>query len=199
MLTPTQEKIHKVAKAHFLKDGFQKASLRKIVAESGFTSGAFYGYYDSKEELFDALVRETAEGIERIVANMSSQFEALPAEQAFTSVTEVFSEGLPELADYLLANVEEVRLLLKCSEGTRYENFMSAMMDQDLDYWVRNAGDQFPLSPLAANLLVNSYFNLLGDAVLSGATREQIITAMRDINAMYTCGMIGLMKGKTEQ
>lgn len=199
MLTPTQEKIHKTAKAHFLKDGFRKASLRKIVAESGFTSGAFYGYYDSKEELFDALVKETAEGLERIVSNMSRQFEALPANQAFSSVTDVFSDGLPELVDYLLANIDEVRLLLRCSEGTRYGNFMSKMMDQDLDYWERNAGDKFPLSPLAANLLVNSYFNLLGDAVLSGASRDEIITAMQEINTMYTCGMIGMMKGKMDQ
>ncbi|MCI1931813.1 MAG: TetR/AcrR family transcriptional regulator [Clostridia bacterium] len=52
----TLERIHKAAKGEFLEKGFQAASLRNIVKKAGVTTGAFYGYYNSKEELFDALV-----------------------------------------------------------------------------------------------------------------------------------------------
>jgi len=38
-----------------LEKGFKDASLRKIVAEAGFTKGAFYGYYPDKAALFEAL------------------------------------------------------------------------------------------------------------------------------------------------
>lgn len=54
----TQEKILYAAKAEFLEKGFPKASLRTIVKEAGVTTGALYGYYGSKEALFDALVEE---------------------------------------------------------------------------------------------------------------------------------------------
>lgn len=43
------ERIHQAAKAEFLEKGFQAASLRQIVKTVGMTTGAFYGYYKSKE------------------------------------------------------------------------------------------------------------------------------------------------------
>lgn len=50
----TLENIHKAAKEEFLEKGFKGASLRNIVKTAGMTTGAFYGYYGSKEELFSA-------------------------------------------------------------------------------------------------------------------------------------------------
>lgn len=50
--------ILSAAMREFLEKGFKSASLRNIVKTAGVTTGAFYGYYDSKEELFEALVGE---------------------------------------------------------------------------------------------------------------------------------------------
>ena len=50
----TLENIHRAAKAEFLEKGYKDASLRNIVKSVGMTTGAFYGYYKSKEELFEA-------------------------------------------------------------------------------------------------------------------------------------------------
>ena len=55
----TLERIHQAAKAEFLEKGYKDASLRNIVKSVGMTTGAFYGYYKSKEDLFEALVGET--------------------------------------------------------------------------------------------------------------------------------------------
>ena len=52
----TLERIHQAAKAEFLEKGYKDASLRNIVKSVGMTTGAFYGYYKSKEDLFEALV-----------------------------------------------------------------------------------------------------------------------------------------------
>ena len=54
----TLDDILSAAKAEFSEKGFQSASLRRIVKNAGVTTGAFYGYFKSKEELFDALVGE---------------------------------------------------------------------------------------------------------------------------------------------
>ena len=47
----TLERIHAAAQAEFLEKGYQGASLRNIVKTAGVTTGALYGYYDSKEAL----------------------------------------------------------------------------------------------------------------------------------------------------
>ena len=54
----TLGKIHGAAKAEFMEKGFQSASLRSIVKTAGVTTGAFYGYYSSKENVFCAIVDE---------------------------------------------------------------------------------------------------------------------------------------------
>ena len=53
-------KILEIGKREFLEKGFKDASLNQIVAEAGFTKGAFYGYYPDKTALFEDLVGETA-------------------------------------------------------------------------------------------------------------------------------------------
>lgn len=58
--------IHTAAKAEFMEKGFQAASLRNIVKTAGVTTGAFYGYYNSKEELFSAVVADTVRDLEEI-------------------------------------------------------------------------------------------------------------------------------------
>ena len=58
--TATLEKIQEAALAEFLDKGFQGASLRQIVKNAGVTTGAFYGYFSSKEALFNALVEPHA-------------------------------------------------------------------------------------------------------------------------------------------
>ena len=57
----TLERIRHAARTEFLEKGFRSASLRNIVKSVGMTTGAFYGYYKSKEELFEALVKEPAD------------------------------------------------------------------------------------------------------------------------------------------
>ena len=56
----TLEKIQEAAMAEFLDKGFQGASLRQIVKNAGVTTGAFYGYFSSKEALFASIVEPHA-------------------------------------------------------------------------------------------------------------------------------------------
>ena len=51
----TKKKIQEVGKREFLKNGFKDASLNHIVAEAGFTKGAFYGYYPDRPRCLKTL------------------------------------------------------------------------------------------------------------------------------------------------
>ena len=59
-MSATLESIQRAAMQEFLDKGFQGASLRQIVKNAGVTTGAFYGYFSSKEALFNALVEPHA-------------------------------------------------------------------------------------------------------------------------------------------
>ena len=55
----THTKILDCGKKHFLKNGFEKASLRDICKDAGVTTGAFYRHFNDKNELFKIFVKAT--------------------------------------------------------------------------------------------------------------------------------------------
>ena len=51
-MSETEKRILETAKKEFLERGFQGTSMRRIAALAGVTTGALYGYFDSKEKIF---------------------------------------------------------------------------------------------------------------------------------------------------
>jgi AcrR family transcriptional regulator len=52
----TRGKLLQAAEQLFARDGFEAAKLEEIAAEAGYTRGAFYANFDSKEDIFFALL-----------------------------------------------------------------------------------------------------------------------------------------------
>lgn len=50
-----------VARQHFLRDGIDTAIAGKIAEEAGFSRGALYANFKSKDDLFLAVVESSAE------------------------------------------------------------------------------------------------------------------------------------------
>jgi AcrR family transcriptional regulator len=57
----------------FVERGFQGASVELIAAEAGFTRGAFYSNFSTKEELFAELLQERVYSIYRTMAETSAR------------------------------------------------------------------------------------------------------------------------------
>ncbi len=61
----TQEKLILAAETIFIRDGFANAKLEDIAEHAGYTRGAIYAHYKSKEDLFLALLEQ------RVTANIA--------------------------------------------------------------------------------------------------------------------------------
>ena len=104
--TETQRKILEVGKKEFLEKGFKDASLNKIVAEAGFTKGAFYGYYPDKAALFEDLVDETAKGLlEQFKAAQAAHFDLVSEEKTKDSL-KLSTEYLRVFVEYMYAHFD---------------------------------------------------------------------------------------------
>lgn len=97
----TLERIHAAAQAEFLKKGYQGASLRNIVKTAGVTTGALYGYYDSKEALFAALVDESYRHVLDTYRAAVFGFEALRPEEQVAQMGDVGKNCMRELLTYM--------------------------------------------------------------------------------------------------
>jgi AcrR family transcriptional regulator len=69
----TRSRFLQAAEKIFARDGFEAAKLEEIAAEAGYTRGAFYANFDTKEDLFLALLeREISTRIANLRKHVSS-------------------------------------------------------------------------------------------------------------------------------
>jgi len=84
----TQGKILDAAEAIFSEQGFEKTQLEEIAARAGYTRGAIYAHYDSKEDLFLALMDQ------RVLAKVSVMRQAVETEAVIAKRPAIFRRWL---------------------------------------------------------------------------------------------------------
>ncbi|MCR5187746.1 MAG: TetR/AcrR family transcriptional regulator, partial [Treponema sp.] len=169
----TLEKILQVANKEFLAKGFKDASLRAIVKEAGVTTGAFYGYFKSKEELFDALVKEHADYIMNIYDSILEDFQKLPVDQQTSFMDSNSHYGIEKMFDYVWEHKEPFLLISNSSAGTKYENFIQQIAEKDiastetfLNTMEKNGKKVERIDPIIEELVINNTFNMFFNLIL---------------------------------
>ena len=126
--TATLEKIQRAAIEEFSEKGFQGASLRQIVKQAGVTTGAFYGYFSSKEALFASIVEPHAAALMGRFMEAQTSFAELPEQEQPEHMGLESSQCVHWMVDYICDHREQVKLLLCKAEGTSYEHFVPSWM-----------------------------------------------------------------------
>ncbi|GAA1950413.1 TetR/AcrR family transcriptional regulator [Kitasatospora viridis] len=88
----------------FAEHGFRAATIEQVCTAAGFTRGAFYSNFASKEELFLALFDEHSE---RTLAQLAAALEAVPdGESSLERLAELASVIEPAERDWYLVTTE---------------------------------------------------------------------------------------------
>lgn len=126
----TKEKLLESAKAEFMEKGYTKASLRKICANAGVTTGALYFFFNDKEDLFASIVEKP---LRELMEFLQTHFKE--DEQTFSLVEglKYQNSGHDEMATLLIHHLythyDVFLLLLTKSQGTHYENSVDEFVD----------------------------------------------------------------------
>jgi AcrR family transcriptional regulator len=140
----TQAKILDAAEAIFSEQGFEKTQLEEVAARAGYTRGAIYAHYSSKEDLFLALMEH------RVLSKFTAMRHVIEAEPDVSKRHGIFKRWLAVgLSDHALGTLmlefklyalrrpqsrEKLRhmydLLLLKSSG---DDFIGALFGYDLD------------------------------------------------------------------
>lgn len=196
----TQEKILCAAKAEFLKKGFQTASLRAIVKAAGVTTGALYGYYSSKEALFDALVEESYTHLLSAFRNVLDDFSRLPIEQQPERMGAVSQACMEELLLYMFNHREAFHLLLLCSEGTRYSSMKEELVQLEVNathrYYLvlEKLGMPAPqIDPRLEHILVTGMINAYFEMIIHDMPLADAKQYLRELHSFYSAGWLKIM------
>ena len=115
----TMERIQQAALEEFSEKGFLGASLRQIVKNAGVTTGAFYGYFSSKEALFASLVEPHAAALMGRFMEAQTSFADLAEEEQPKHMGEASGDYVDWMVDYICQHREPVKLLLCRAEDRK--------------------------------------------------------------------------------
>lgn len=94
----TLRKLLDAAAVEFGEKGFHEASISSITRRAGVALGSFYTYFDSKDELFRALVTDMSEAVKTSARSaLSDDMSALKIEEAALSAFLNFAQEHKEI------------------------------------------------------------------------------------------------------
>lgn len=191
----TLHSIRKAAKAEFLDRGYQSASLRTIAARAGVTTGALYGYFKNKGELFDALVGEAYHHILDLYREILSQLADLSPEERRTNMGWKIRQGMMAMQAYMYQHRDAFKLLLCCAEGTKYIHMIHEMAQLNVEATHdfakasgRMDGSTCALNPALEHMLASGMFATFFELIVHDVPEEQAEAYIDQMLAFYSAG-----------
>ena len=190
----THERIVESAMRMFLENGFERTNLRDLSKAAGITTGAFYRHFTSKEDVFSALVKPTVEELSRM----------------FTSGEEACKEALDRgdvgvlwntpdtevLVDFIYRHFDQLKLLLKCADGTPYSDFVNDVVTMETTATIQTLGlakerglvpGNIPAQP-EMHMICHAYISSLFEAVMHDFSKEEMLTYVGTMREFFMGG-----------
>lgn len=180
----THKRILKSAERHFLDIGFRSASIRAICKDAGVTNGAFYAHFESKEQLFAALVGPCVDSFNQAYEDCADL--TVESREDFLGMFQSSYPSIETLIHYVYQHRTEFTLVLKCSGGSTYEGFVDRMVESETRNTMAflEAGKTYMAHPgniseriagIFSNMAIRQAFN----SFLAGMSEEQNIKETR--------------------
>lgn len=136
------EKILECAKREFLEKGFTDASLRTISKNAGTTPRSIYTRYSDKEGLFGALVFPALEGLQSQIKKEQHEYHLRPIDEQKNLFDDkefavYYDDMQTSFLNHIYDNFDAFKLLVDCSKGTSYANFMDEIIAVNVEYAVK--------------------------------------------------------------
>lgn len=202
----TLEKIHNIAITEFLEKGFRGASLREIVKKAGVTTGAFYGYYKSKEELFDSLVKPHADYVRTIFDSCIKEYVSLPKTEWAQHMGDYSLQGMIDMFEYAYNHKDAFLLILHASEGTQWEDFIHKIVEVEIELThtfydvIRSQGfTPYSLSPMLEHMIISGEFTGLFELIVHDISREDGLRCVRELHDFYQAAWFSVLKVPGQQ
>jgi len=192
-------KVNKAIKEEFLEKGFDAASIRGIGARAGMTSAGLYRHYTDKEAMFNAMVEPLIEEIKAWTTKHAERKYSLVDAQA--KENDIFGESFVDMVrEVILPRRDEFKLLMTCSAGTKYENFIHEYAREnqkellDAIRYLREKG--YPASDIdeeELHMLLSAYLTACFEPIIHDCDEAKIDKYLGTIQKFFMPGWLKIM------
>lgn len=186
-----KQRLIEIGRKEFLEKGYVKTSLRNISSAANVTTGAIYFFFHNKEDLFRAILNETATDWKKHLQDYA---------ESEINGNKSSAENDRELISFLFSHKEEVRILFEKSEGTIYEGYrdeLCEILENAFMVFYKRFGGQdrdSNIVKIVVRMRLQGYYELLyGDYSMEQAIKYA------ELLAFYgDSGFAGMMKKYNE-
>jgi len=179
--TTIDPRLIESARKIFRQKGFMTAQLSEICKDAGVTTGAVYKRYKGKEELFEAIVKDTIDTMNNILITSQGTDPAKLSDKELVDTWTNSEENTMLWCKRLLEMRDGLEILLNCSEGTKYSRFHDEWLEKmsDIDYAFlkelqdRGLADK-SVSRLELHVMVSAMWQLYSEPVVHGMSERDV-------------------------
>ena len=189
------EAVLACAKKEFLEKGYKDASLRVIAQAAGTSTGSIYTRFKDKAGLFDAIVSPAADQLKDMFVEIQENFHSLDDSTQEAEMGEYASLHQMEMLEYIYDHFDEFRLLLDCSDGTRFSGFVDELVDIEVEYTYKymevincESVKSGVVTEDFIHIIVTAYFNGMFEVVRHNMSRDDARKYIRLLNRYHMQG-----------
>lgn len=199
------ERILACAKQEFLENGYKDASLRVIAAAANTSTNSIYVRFKDKEGLFSAIVEPTLNGMTELFLKIQEEFHHMDPDAQTAHMAQYADGGTMELVNYMYDHLDEFRLLLDSSYGTRFHNFVDELVRIEVEYTYKymeatgsleHLGDA--MTEKLLHIVTTSRFESIFEVIRHGMSREEAAEYNELLSRYHRTGFYAVFGGPEE-
>lgn len=184
------KKIINAANKEFLKEGFTKASLRRIAQKADITTGALYTRYKNKDELFCSLVSDVCKKFDEQFTYLMPLFYAAIKNKSMDKYVDIVHLETQNILGLIYSNYESCILLLNCSKGSSLENWFEQMIQRIIteaqQFYCSFPGDG--INKKALELIIVAQFSIYKQVIQNGYSKEDAECCLKVVSKFFDNG-----------
>lgn len=199
------ERILNCAKAEFLDKGYTDASLRSIAAAASTSTNSIYVRFGDKEGLFSAIVEPVLNRMTEQFIKIQETFHHMDREKQEAGMAQYADGGTAKLVEYMYDHLDEFRLLLDASYGTRFHNFVDELVRIEVEYTYKymetvgypaQMGDA--MTEKLLHIVTTSRFESIFEVIRHGMSRQEAAEYIELLSRYHRKGFFAVF-GPQEQ
>lgn len=192
-------RVNKAIREEFLEKGYEGASVRSIGMRAGMTSAGLYRHYSDKEAMFASVVEPLIEEIKSWNQKHIAKKYKITGNK--TDRDTLFGETFIDLIKtVLIPHKEEFVILMNCSGGTKYENFIHNYVEENqnefmkaIDYMEEKGYPVKKISEAELHILLSAYFTACLEPLIHDYDETQIEKYLSTVQEFFMPGWLKLM------
>lgn len=195
------DRIINAAKQEFLEKGYVDASLRAIAAAADTSTNSIYVRFGDKEGLFSAIVEPALSEMTERFIKIQEQFHHMTRDDQAAAMPEYAVGGIDKLMDYMYEHLDEFRLLLDSSYGTRFHNFVDELVRIEVEYtykYLETVGYKSQrneeLTHMLLHIVTTSRFESIFEVIRHGMSREEASEYIELLSRYHRKGFVEIFE-----